>query len=103
MKKNWTSSAKNFMKSCLQNMTAADVGTVVRCTAEVFQMCIRDRLDILQEERKADYSGGIYHKTQIELTYHSNRMEGSRLTHDPVSYTHLDVYKRQVFLPCRNW
>ena len=28
---------KNFTKSCLQNMTAADVGTVVRCTAEVFQ------------------------------------------------------------------
>lgn len=24
-------------------------------------------LDILQEERKAAYSGGIYHKTQIEL------------------------------------
>ena len=29
--------SKNFTKSCLQNMTAADVGTVVRCTAEVFQ------------------------------------------------------------------
>ena len=43
-------------------------------------------LDILQEERKADYSGGIYHKTQIELTYHSNRMEGSRLTHDQTRY-----------------
>ena len=37
MKKNWMSSSKNFTKSCLQNMTAADVGTVVRCTAEVFQ------------------------------------------------------------------
>ena len=37
MKKNWMSSSKNFTKSCLQNMTAADVGTVVRCTAEIFQ------------------------------------------------------------------
>lgn len=46
----------------------------------------RTLLDILQEERKADYSGGIYHKTQIELTYHSNRMEGSRLTHDQTRY-----------------
>ena len=43
-------------------------------------------LDILQEERKAAYFGGIYYKTQIELTYHSNRMEGSRLTHDQTRY-----------------
>ena len=35
-------------------------------------------LDILQEEKKSKYSGGIYHKTQIDLTYHSNHMEGSR-------------------------
>jgi Fic family protein len=27
-------------------------------------------------------SGGIYHKVQVELTYNSNHMEGSRLTHD---------------------
>ncbi len=39
-------------------------------------------LEILQEEKKRKYSGGIYHKTQIELTYNSNHMEGSRLTHD---------------------
>ena len=37
-------------------------------------------LDILQEEKKNKYAGGIYHKTQIELTYNSNHMEGSRLT-----------------------
>ena len=46
----------------------------------------RTLLDILQEERKSAYSGGIYHKTQIELTYHSNRMEDSRLTHDQTRY-----------------
>lgn len=39
-------------------------------------------LDILQEERKSAYSVGIYHKTQIDLTYHSNRMESSSLTYD---------------------
>ena len=55
-------------------------------------------LSILQEEKKSKYSGGIYHKTQIDLTYNSNHMEGSRLTYDPVSYTHLDVYKRQAIL-----
>lgn len=29
----------------------------------------------------AECSGGIYHKSQIELTYNSNHIEGSRLTH----------------------
>jgi Fic family protein len=43
-------------------------------------------LDILQEERTAKTSGGIYHKVQIELTYNSNHMEGSRLTHDQTRY-----------------
>ncbi len=43
-------------------------------------------LDILQDEKKAKYSGGIYHKTQIDLTYNSNHMEGSRLTHDQTRY-----------------
>ena len=40
----------------------------------------------LQEEKKSQYKGGIYHKTQIELTYNSNHMEGSRLTHDQTRY-----------------
>ena len=39
-------------------------------------------LDILQMEKKSKYSGGIYQKTQIDLTYHSNHIEGSRLTHE---------------------
>ena len=43
-------------------------------------------LDILQEEKTQKYSGGIYHKTQIDLTYNSNHMEGSRLTHDQTRY-----------------
>ena len=43
-------------------------------------------LDILQEQKSSRYSGGIYHKTQIELTYNSNHMEGSRLTHDQTRY-----------------
>ncbi len=43
-------------------------------------------LDILRSEKKSKYSGGIYHKTQIELTYNSNHMEGSRLTHDQTRY-----------------
>ena len=43
-------------------------------------------LGILQEEKKNRRSGGIYHKTQIDLTYNSNHMEGSRLTHDQTRY-----------------
>lgn len=43
-------------------------------------------LDILKEEKKANLSGGIYHKIQIELTYNSNHLEGSRLTHDQTRY-----------------
>lgn len=43
-------------------------------------------LNILQEEKESKYSGGIYHKTQIDLTYNSNHIEGSRLTHDQTRY-----------------
>ena len=43
-------------------------------------------LDILKEQKANKYSGGIYHKTQIDLTYNSNHMEGSRLTYDQTRY-----------------
>ncbi len=43
-------------------------------------------LDVLKEEQTAHTSGGIYHKIQIELTYNSNHMEGSQLTHDQTRY-----------------
>ena len=46
----------------------------------------RTLLGILQEEKKNRHSGGIYHKTQIDLTYNSNHIEGSRLTHDQTRY-----------------
>ena len=43
-------------------------------------------LDILKEEKRGQVHGGIYHKIQIELTYNSNHIEGSRLTHDQTRY-----------------
>lgn len=43
-------------------------------------------LDILRIEKKSKLSGGIYHKIQIELTYNSNHIEGSCLTHDETRY-----------------
>lgn len=43
-------------------------------------------LDILWEQKEGKYSGGIYHRTQIDLTYNSNHMEGSRLTRNQTRY-----------------
>ena len=42
----------------------------------------RTLLDVLQNEMNGQVKGGIYHKIQIDLTYNSNHIEGSRLTHD---------------------
>lgn len=42
----------------------------------------RSLLDVLRDEQANGIPGGIYHKVQIELTYNSNHIEGSRLTHD---------------------
>ena len=50
------------------------------------KMPVKTLLSILQEEKRTKYAGGIYHKTQIELTYNSNHIEGSRLTHDQTRY-----------------
>ena len=46
----------------------------------------RSLLEILKEEKLSQVHGGIYHKIQIELTYNSNHIEGSRLTHDQTRY-----------------
>lgn len=43
-------------------------------------------LERLREEKKHSIKGGIYHKLQIDLTYNSNHMEGSELTHDQTRY-----------------
>ena len=50
------------------------------------KMPVKTLLSILQEEKRTKYAGGIYHKTQIDLTYNSNHIEGSRLTHDQTRY-----------------
>lgn len=43
-------------------------------------------LKILREQKEMKLKGGIYHRTQIDLTYNSNHIEGSRLTHDQTRY-----------------
>ena len=39
-----------------------------------------------KKKKASKYSGGTYHKTQIDLTYNSNHMEGSRLTHNQTRF-----------------
>ncbi|MDE7466991.1 MAG: Fic family protein [Muribaculaceae bacterium] len=43
-------------------------------------------LQALREQKAARIKGGIYHRVQIELTYNSNHIEGSKLTHDQTRY-----------------
>ena len=43
-------------------------------------------LEVLREQKEMKLKGGIYHRTQIDLTYNSNHIEGSRLTHDQTRY-----------------
>lgn len=43
-------------------------------------------LEVLKAEQPSRTSGGIYHKVQIDLTYNSNHIEGSRLSHDQTRY-----------------
>lgn len=43
-------------------------------------------LTMLREQKASRLKGGIYHRTQIDLTYNSNHIEGSRLTHDQTRF-----------------
>lgn len=40
----------------------------------------------LREQKEMRLKGSIYHRTQIDLTYNSNHIEGSKLTHDQTRY-----------------
>lgn len=51
-------------------------------------------LERLLEEKKARIKGGIYHKLQIELTYNSNHIEGSKLSQDQTRY----IYETNTIL-----
>ena len=40
----------------------------------------------LKEEKNEKRKGGLYHKTQVNLAYNSNRIEGSKLTEEQTRY-----------------
>lgn len=51
--------------------------------SDIYQVVSDNRiLQVLREEKQAKISGGLYHETQVRLTYNSNRIEGSKLTED---------------------
>ena len=46
----------------------------------------KNLLEILKLEKNSKRTGGIYHELQIEMTYNSNHIEGSKLSHDETRY-----------------
>ena len=61
----------------------ADAALPKRVTAKVKVPAL---LRTLREQKASGLRGNIYHRTQIDLTYNSNHIEGSRLTHDQTRY-----------------
>ena len=58
------------------------------CTAAELCCEVSDNpiLQTLREEKAAKISGGLYHELQVRMTYNSNHIEGSKLTHDQTRY-----------------
>jgi len=56
----------------------------------------------LKEEKESKRKGGLYHKTQVNLAYNSNRIEGSKLTEEQTRYifeTRTIGFKEQEAVP----
>jgi len=56
----------------------------------------------LIEEKQSMFHGRLYHKTQVNLTYNSNRIEGSRLSEEQTRYifeTHTIGFKDEEAVP----
>lgn len=61
----------------------ADAPLPIRKNARVN---ISPLLQTLREQKECKLKGGIYHRTQIDFTYNSNHIEGSRLTKEQTRY-----------------
>ncbi len=64
--------------TCL-NCQPGDIMTFVQKTDNLL-------LKTLREEKQMNLKGGIYHTSQIKLTYNSNHMEGSQLSEEQTRY-----------------
>jgi Fic family protein len=49
-------------------------------------MPMKSLITYLTAEKQSNRKGGLYHKTQVNLAYNSNRIEGSRLTEEQTRY-----------------
>ena len=47
---------------------------------------MRDLITVLLDQRDHKIDGSIYNKLQVDFAFNSNRIEGSRLTHDQTRY-----------------
>lgn len=84
--RNWCASGKidgAFLTGKTWNIPS-DAGIPPRINAKVKPAS--PLLQRLREEKEASLKGGIYHRTQIDLTYNSNHIEGSRLSHDQTRF-----------------
>ena len=93
--KKWNVSERSVRNYCAEGRVAGafltgktwNIPSDAERPARVSKRCAPETLlDRLRDEKAAKRSGGIYHKIQIDLTYNSNRIEGSRLTHDQTRY-----------------
>ena len=73
------------------------IASFLGCRVEDLFIEILDNhiLQILREEKKANTRGGLYHETQVRITYNSNHIEGSKLSED---YTRL-IFETRTILP----
>ena len=55
---------------------------------------MREVLDCLKFQKEHGIKGSLYHYTQINFTYNSNRIEGSKLTEDETRY----IYETNTLL-----
>ena len=53
---------------------------------EVKRNTMNKLTSFLIDEQQAHRKGGLYHKTQVQLAYNSNRIEGSKLTEEQTRY-----------------
>jgi Fic family protein len=96
MAKKWNMSERSVRNYCAQGRVsgAVLVGKIWMIPEDAQKPARKPRqdasgntlLNVLQREKRASLSGGIYHRVQIDLTYNSNHIEGSRLTHEQTRY-----------------
>jgi Fic family protein len=53
---------------------------------EEYPIRAHELIEALREQRRMQLKGGLYHLTQIEMAYNTNRIEGSQLTEDQTRY-----------------